>query len=274
MGQPMNVFGWAIDADHAILSQAEQASLAVAYQAGDQKAGDQLVAVNVRLVISIVAKMYGDMIELFAEGMCGLVEAAQRYEPSKGTFTTYASLWVRSRCLGYLMDRTYLIKPASRNARRLFWKERSRDPILDKPVAEQEECLDFARIRSCPVQLDHHPDPSLFGQRDADPSLFELRDADPNPEDLCIERDEWIHQRAALKAFGASLKGRDAAIFHERLLGKAILSEIGDRFGISKERVRQLQESLMVKLRRYVVHQHPREVQIRRRKTLTSGHGC
>ena len=72
------------------------------------------------------------------------------------------------------------------------------------------------------------------------------------PEEICIQHDEHQHRRKVLNAFEASLNTRDSAIFHDRILGDATLKVLGEQFDVSRERIRQLENSILDRLREHL----------------------
>ena len=203
-------YGSLIAARHDVLPAEEQVRLALAYQAGDEKAGEKLIASNVRLVMQVAVDLYGDRDELFSEGMFGLMEAARRYDPTKGSkFSSYAWLWIRAKCLSFISQRSHMVRLSSRGARELLWKaarERGKmiaegfDPTAERLAERMEMSLkdveELYAVLTPPLSLSPGPD------RD-EPRLL-ADDRVPTPEEACIVHDDHMKRCELLGSFSAS----------------------------------------------------------------------
>lgn len=259
-GQKLFEYGNILATRQDVLPPEENERLALAYQAGDEKAGEKLIAANVRLVMKVVLKFYGDRDELFSEGMFGLMEAARRFDPTKGSeFAGYAWLWIRSKCLSYISQRAHMMRLSSRGARQWLWKAaRVRGQLISEGIEPTAQALadqlslplkvieELHMVLTPPISLSPGPD------RDDYKPIALVDDRVPNPEEKCIAYDEHKARRKLMDTFSVKLDERDNAIFQDRMLGDAKLKDLGERFGVTKERIRQLEMKIWVRLREHL----------------------
>ncbi len=257
---------------YSLLSLEDTHELAVRYvETGDVEAARKLVTANLRLVVKIAfdyRRAYRNILDLIQEGNIGLMQAVTKYDPYRGVrLSSYAAWWIRAYILRFILNNWRLVKVGTTQAqRKLFFnlkKEKARlaamgiDPTpeviakrLDVPVAEVVS-MD-RRLSAGEVSLDA-PLPGGDGGRerarvDLVPATGQLAD-----EALAqAELDDIL--TAKIHEFGATLTGKDAIIFHERLVADEpkTLQELGDRFGVTRERVRQLEKRLQGKIRKYL----------------------
>ena len=253
---------------HKLLTPDEEHDLAVRYAStGDVKAAARMVTANLRLVVKIAfeyRRAYRNLMDLIQEGNIGLMQAVKRYDPYRGVkLSSYAAWWIRAYILRFILNNWRLVKlGTTQNQRKLFFnlnKEKQRltalgvDPTsaelarqLDVPEAEVIE-MD-RRLSGSDLSLD-----APVGEGDGKPTTrMDLLPAAGERADDALAGHElggMVHEQ--LEAFGRTLAGKEATIFADRLLADepATLQEIGDRFGISRERVRQLEKRLQDKLR-------------------------
>jgi RNA polymerase sigma-32 factor len=246
----------------------------------DEKAMHRLARAHMRLVIALAVRFrhYGlSVADLIQEGHVGLLEAAARFEPDRDVrFSTYASWWIRAAMQNYILHNWSIVRGGTSSAQKaLFFNLRRIRAKLAQAggsaavsdtvcqIAEalgvscsDVECMD-ARLSS--------PDLSLsmpIGENDsfaARERTVTLVDDNPRPDEvagLAIDRGRRI---AWLKEALSALSDRERKILCERRLtdDTATLEALGDRLGISKERVRQIETRAMEKLRVELTKRHP-----------------
>ena len=259
---------------YSILSREEEHEIAVRYREDhDIEAAYRLVTANLRLVVMIAReyqRAFRNLLDLIQEGNIGLMEAVKNFDPYRGVrFPSYAVWWIRAYIIRYIMNNWRLVKIGTTQAqRKLFFnlqKEKDRLEaegfrpapkllaqrlsVKESEVVEMEQRLS-GRDLSVDAPIEQGEDVTML---DFMPSK------DPNVEDkfAAAESREFIGQK--IREFGATLSGKDRVIFDERLMAEEplTLQEIGDRYGISRERVRQIEERIKKRLRAYLLAESP-----------------
>lgn len=227
----------------------------------DGAALEELLSSHLRLVLSVAARFSRrglSELELVAEGNLGLVEAARRFDHSRGTrFATYAAWWVRARISRFALDNRRIVgAPSTRDARRLLAGMRraereicqatgyapTRSQIAEATGTREE---DVALVQTALAGRD-----VPVGPRGEDGTM-ELRATDPSPEQLVAEDEETRLRIEQVRAALGQLDGRERDIVSRRLLAdeEETLSAVGRAHHLSRERVRQLEMRAKHKLR-------------------------
>lgn len=236
----------------------------------DEKALHELVQSYTRLVVSMASKFkyYGLPIgDLIQEGNIGLMQAANRFDPERDVrFSTYAGWWIRSAMQDYVLRNWSIVRTGTTAAQKsLFFNlRRLRSLIESEKEAEGLDHKDRKKIaKKLKVKVSDVEDMEgrLSGSDRSlnvtisDDGVAEwqnfIADERPNPEDIVLgskdakTRSEWLND--ALK----KLTDREQKIIKDRHLGydTVTLEELGNDLGVSKERVRQLEQRAMGKLR-------------------------
>ncbi len=258
---------------HPLLTPEQTHDLAVKFvQSQDASAAAQLVTSNLRLVVKIAYKYrraYKNIMDLVQEGNIGLMQAVKRYDPYRGVkLSSYAAWWIRAYILRFVLNNWRLVKLGTTQAqRKLFFNLRKKraelvamgiDPtdaevakrlnVPESDVAEMD-----VRLTSSEKSLDApvgDAEGRSIAKVDMMPSMWE------GPESLMADEELQALLKEKLAGFRKTLAGKekDLAIFDERLVADdpLTLQELGDRFGISRERVRQLEQRLTSRLREYL----------------------
>jgi RNA polymerase sigma-32 factor len=260
-----------------VLSREEEHALAVRWhEHGDRAAAVKLVTSNLRLVV-LIAREYQravhNLLDLVQEGNVGLLEAIKNFDPYRGVrFPSYAVWWVRAYIIRYIMNNWRMVKVGTTQAQRtLFFnlqKERDRleregftaEPRLiaqrlgvkEKEVVEMEQRL-AARDLSVNTPIEEGDDATLL---DFLPGPAQTAETVANEE-----YHRLIREKAA--NFKKRLTGKDLVIYERRLEAlmrdeePVTLQEIGDEYGITRERVRQIEARLKKRLGAYLREQIP-----------------
>ena len=244
------------------LSSADEVDLARKIKQGDERARNRLVEANLRFVVS-VAKEYQNrgvpLADLISAGNVGLITAAERFDEKKGfKFISYAVWWIRQAILQTLADQSRTVRlPLNKigllykisKASRLLQQERADDPRpeaiaeqLDVPVDEVKETLVCGRsVRSLDAAFREEEEQSLL---DVLPD-----DRQESPENLVMRGC----LRGQIDSALSGLVGRESEILrlYYGLDGEEsmTLEQIGARFGLTRERVRQIKEKALHRLR-------------------------
>jgi RNA polymerase sigma-32 factor len=218
----------------------EQHQLACRYALRrDPRDARRLMLANLRLVLSIANSLGGgrrdDLMDLVQEGNAGLMVAIERFDPTRGTkLATYAGFWIRAFILRHLMESGRMVRATStREGRRLFFdRQLPRDLSLDVPIR-----IDGAPGAGAASFLDFVP---------AD---------DAARPDVAAEAHEGHERlRAAVSALEQTLTARERVILESRLLSESPepLRQLGPKLSLSGERVRQLEQDMVDRLRALV----------------------
>lgn len=255
----------------SLLTREEEIELATRYiETGDVDAAATLVTSNLRLVVKIAyeyRRAYKHLMDLVQEGNIGLMQAVKKYDPFRGVkFSSYAALWIRAYILRFILNNWRLVKLGTTQVqRKLFYnlnREKARLASLGiEPTAEavakglnvpEKEVTDMeGRLAGREVSLDA----PVGGADDMRSPRVELLPAPrADVDELLAREEESSIYRAKIGEFGEKLAGKDRIIFFERLVAEEprTLQDIGDQFGVSRERVRQLEKRLQDKLRKFL----------------------
>ncbi|MFN7698440.1 MAG: sigma-70 family RNA polymerase sigma factor, partial [Deltaproteobacteria bacterium] len=204
-------------------------------------------------------------------GNIGLMQAVKKYDPNRGVkLSSYAAWWIRAYILRFILNNWRLVKLGTTQAqRKLFFnlkKEKAKlaalgiDPtpelIAEKLDVTAEEVVSMdRRLSGAEVSLDA---PLSQGSDGRPTTRVEMMASEQGPIDDALaqgELNEILTEK--IHEFGKTLSGKDAIIFQERLVAEEpkTLQELGDQFGVSRERVRQLDKRLQDKIRVYLESQ-------------------
>ncbi len=252
-----------------ILSREEEHDLAVEYKEfGNLEAAYKLVTANLRLVVMIAReyqKSFKNLLDLIQEGNMGLMEAVKNFDPYRGVrFPSYAVWWIRAYMIRYIMNDWRMVKIGTTQAqRKLFFnlqKEKDRIEaeglivgpklIAQRLNVKEDEVVEMEqRLASRDLSVD-----VPYGNDDEATLLNFLPDNKQGPEEQFAESQYQELLRQKMAQFGAALKDKELVIYRERLLNEQPLTlrEIGEKYGISRERVRQIEERVKKKLKSYL----------------------
>ncbi len=242
-----------------------QTRLARAHKNGDRHAGQQLIATNLRLVVKLArdySKSQHELLELIQEGGLGMVIALDRYDPDQGTkFTSYAQYWIRARILDYLINRGRCIRlGTSRAGRKIFYNlARARRSIetrgAEATTGALAEELDVTEENIVEVTAQMESSMVLLDTPLSDEEDQTIGDTIPAPGDSPAQQaeDRQIREifQAALHEFREALTDpREVDILRDRILAEdpKTLRELGEIWGVSKERIRQIEVDLRDRL--------------------------
>lgn len=254
---------------YALLSAEEERALAERYVAdGDPLAAQALISANLRLVVKLAFQYHREwssVLDLIQEGNVGLMEALKRFDPFRGVrFSSYAQYWIRAMILRFLMDNYRIVRlGTTRSGRKLFFQlQKERERLLEAGYVPSTlriaENLDVpeSEVILMDQQLSH-PVRSIHAQVGKEDNRMLEETVSPEEQlgtdDAAAETEMGLQIQAELKAFRAGLKDkRERAIWDDRLTATdpASLSELGRRFEVSKERIRQVEARMRSDLKR------------------------
>jgi RNA polymerase sigma-32 factor len=251
---------------YPVLGREEELDLCRRARAGDREAADRVVTSSLRYVARIASHYGGHGMraaDLIAEGNLGLLQAIRRFEPARGLrFMTYAGYWVRAFVLGHILRQWSLVGAGTgpQQSRMFFRLQRERSRLEARIGDRAEVTRRLARKFETGVDdvlaMERRlaaGDASLDSPIHADggTGLDFIVSAQPT-QDEQLERSERRAQvRARLLGALAGMDARENLIVRSRLLREdpATLADIGRKLGVSRERVRQLEERVKEKLR-------------------------
>jgi RNA polymerase primary sigma factor len=247
---------------YSLIDRQREATLAQSIRAGDSEALDELVRANLRFVVS-VAKRYQNqgvsLADLINEGNIGLIRAAQKFDETKGIkFISYAVWWIRQAILQALAEQSRIVRvPLSRAGalhrigkrssalRQELGREPTIEEIADEMELPHEEIKHTLAMAQTHLSLDA---PLVAGEEG---QLIDYLTDQGAPG-----ADEGVYARALAATIDDALKTlseREAKVLRLYFgLGDAdplTLEQIGEQFGITRERVRQIKERALLRLR-------------------------
>jgi len=256
--------------NHPVLSREEEYKLAVKYRdEGDLEAAKKLVSANLKFVVKIANeyKNYGiNMMDVIQEGNIGLMNAVKGFDPTKGyRIISYAVWWIRAYIQNYLMKSWSLVKVGTNQAqRKLFYKLRSAKNSLEKD-GEFITDEDYSRIakelgvrNKDVIEMDQRMSKKDFsldskiGENQENTFLSLLEDPRYNQEDLLAKSQLENSIKDNIVPILETLKDRERYIIEKRILTESplTLEKIGKKFEISRERVRQIENTALKKIKK------------------------
>lgn len=254
---------------YPLLSREEEAELAKRYyETKDPEAASRLITSNLRFVVKIAleySRFGARLIDLISEGNLGLVRALKEYNPYKGVrLITYAVWWIRGYIQEYLMKQFSLVKiGTTQDQKKLFYKLQKNKEVLQN-LSEQQNFEEVGqqwnvdpetlklmteRLSSRDVSLSRSID------EEGDASFMDLQKAQvESPEEALAKAEELDWLKKKIEDIRPSLTEKELLILEERLLADEplTLQEIADRYGITREAVRQTETRLLSKMRQWL----------------------
>jgi RNA polymerase sigma-32 factor len=257
-----------------LLTREEEKELGIRVQQGDSEAAFILVTSNLRLVVKIALEFQRvwmqNLLDLIQEGNIGLMQAVRKFDPYKNVkFSYYASFWIKAYILKFIMDNWRLVKiGTTQGQRKLFFKlKKEKQKLIDqgfdpKPkllserlgVSEREIVDMDQRLDGWDLSLD-----APF-KEDSDTERIEfLTTPTESIEEKVAKKEIEILLHDKVAEFRKKMTPREKEIFDLRIFSDTpvTLQEIGDRYGISRERVRQVEKNIIKKMREFFKREIP-----------------
>ena len=233
-----------------------------------------LVTANLRLVVKIALEFQRvwmqNLLDLIQEGNIGLMQAVKKFDPYKNVkFSYYASFWIKAYILKFIMDNWRLVKiGTTQGQRKLFFKlkkekqrliEQGFDPkpklLSERLGVSEREIVDMdQRLDSWDVSLDAPL------KNDSETERIEFLSTDSESvEDQVSKKEIELLLHNKITEFRKKMSPREIEIFELRIFSDnpVTLQEIGDRYGISRERVRQIEKNIIRKMREFLKREIP-----------------
>ena len=249
-----------------ILQRGTQIELVrIAQNSNDNKALDALVKSNLPMAVKIAKKHVRngiDIEDLTAEAITGIIRAVDTFNPEKGaSFTTYAAQWMRAKCQEFVQANCGTLRVGTRSAkklhagvariRRTFGSDVSNEIIareLGLDEAEVADILPLISTRAASLNAPIGTDGATFGETLVDNNInqFDKLERTRNSEAIA----------AAVADFSNNLKDKQRAIFNGRILAEYLGNDkvSANDFGVSKQRVGQIEKDLTAKLRNHLTN--------------------
>ncbi|MGD2125736.1 MAG: RNA polymerase factor sigma-32 [Desulfobacteraceae bacterium] len=260
---------------YRLLTREEELELSIRVrEKKDQKAAYILITANLRLVVKIAMDFHRywtkSLMDLIQEGNVGLMQAVRKFDPYRGIkFSYYASFWIKAYILKFIMENWKLVKiGTTQTQRKLFFnlaKERDRliaqgyDPeprllaerldVKEKEIEEMSMRLGGGEISlNAPVGDDGK---EVYGS-------FLPDSGEPVDEQLFEKQNRELLLRK-LEEYREKLSGKELDIFDNRIMAETpvTLQELGDKYSISRERVRQIQERIIKNIKKWLIAEIP-----------------
>jgi RNA polymerase sigma-32 factor len=256
-----------------LLTPEQEKELAVRYvETEDPDAAYKLITSNLRLVVKIAFKyqrFYKNVLDLIQEGNVGLMQAVKKYDPHRGVrLSSYARYWIRAYIMYFLLANHRLVKVGTTQAqRKLFYnlsketkklRDQGFDPtpklIAERLNVEEREVVEMSeRLAAREASLD-----APIGDDEARTLGGMLQSNDPMPDQQVADEDFRARIGVILKAFGADLTDeRETTLWYKRIMSEdpLTLGQVGDIFGFSRERARQIEARMKLRLKDHLIRE-------------------
>ncbi|MFO7600418.1 MAG: RNA polymerase factor sigma-32 [Candidatus Desulfacyla sp.] len=258
-----------------LLTREEERDLAIrVMEQKDDEAAYRLVTANLRLVVKIAMDFHRywtkNLLDLIQEGNLGLLQAVKKFDPYRGIkFSYYASFWIKAYILKFIMDNWKLVKiGTTQSQRKLFFNlAKERDKLIAQGYApepkllaerldvKEEEVVEMTqRLGGWEVSLSS---PMGEDSREAFGAFL------PDPRTPIDDQLSEVENRGllirSLHEFRKTLSGKEADIFDNRIMAEKplTLQDLGDKYNISRERIRQLQEKMINQIKKWLKEKIP-----------------
>jgi len=261
---------------YKLLTREEETELAIRVrEKNDKRAAYRLITSNLRLVVKIAMDFHRywtkSLLDLIQEGNVGLLQAVRKFDPYRGIkFSYYASFWIKAYMLKFIMENWKLVKiGTTQTQRKLFFNlAKERDKLLaqgfepeprllaERLDVKEEEVVEMSqRLGGGEVSLNA---PISDDGKDVFGSFL----PDPNETAIDEQLSEKESRRLLLKKlaeYREKLSGKELDIFDNRIMAEnpLTLQELGDKYHISRERVRQIQERIIKNIKKWLIEEIP-----------------
>ena len=248
-----------------LLTPKEEAVLAGRIKKGDKKAREQMIQANLRLVVKIARDYEGlglPLLDLISEGNIGLMKAVERFDPTKGAkFSTYSSFWIKQAIRSGLSNQSKTIRlpihvveklTNLRRAEARLYDEFGREPTAEELAAdlgmEPRRVDQYRKASLAPTSLD-----APIGDEDSNRIADIVAD---EKAETPYDQLEGQTNASLIRELVETLPPREKTILQLRFglndADEQTLGEVGQKFGLTRERIRQIQEATLKKLRKRI----------------------
>jgi RNA polymerase sigma-32 factor len=251
-----------------LLSAEDERQLAIRfYEEKDLEAAHRLITANLRFVVKVAGeyRSYGlKMLDLIQEGNVGLMMAVRKFNPYKGIrLISYAVWWIRAYIQNFIISSWSLLKIGTTQAqKKLFFKLNQakraiKNMLGNDDLHETALVLDVKESEVVEMEQRMHGEYSLDAElvgSDGLTLLESIADDRQSQEELLADHQEAVLQQREIAQALAKLNAKERYIIEQRVAAETpqTLQEIADHFAISRERVRQIEEAALKKLRNFL----------------------
>ena len=258
---------------YPILTEDEEKDLTMRYyNNADLSAAHTLVTCHLRMVVKLAYQYRGygiPIADMISEGSIGLMKAVKKFDPNKGfRFSTYALWWIKAQINEFVLNSWSMVKIGTTAAqKKLFFNLRKiKDKLnilTERELTNDEKKLiannlgvTSADVSDMNLRMSHGYDISLNEKFNDDNTEHgdSIASDEPNAEELLIKNDYETFSKKIITEAINTLKDREKEIIKMRKLTDKpmLLDELGLKYGISKERVRQIEENALKKIKKYI----------------------
>ncbi len=254
---------------YRLLTREEEVELGKRIQEDqDQEAAYIMTTSNLRLVVKIALEFQRiwmqNLLDLIQEGNIGLVQAVKKFNPYKNVkFSYYASFWIKAYILKFIMDNWRMVKiGTTQGQRKLFFRlkkekqlllEQGFDPkpklLSERLGVSEKEVVDMdQRLANWDISLDE----PLKDDSNTERIEFINMETDSSEDQMAKKQiEDILHTK--VDAFKTTLNERELDIFEQRVFSDSpkTLQEIGEQYNVSRERVRQIENNILKKLKAF-----------------------
>jgi len=259
---------------YPLLTREEELELAMDFKENeDSRTAFRLVTANLRLVVKIAMEYQSavaNLLDLIQEGNIGLMQAVKKFDPFRGIrLSSYAQWWIRAYILKYLVNNARMVKVGTTQAqRKLFFNLRKEKDKLEALGYKPEPALLAQRLNvrveevtQMDQRLTRHDlslDAPIGDDKKSTVSDF-MASNEPDVEEQVIETELRERIREHMGEFEKTLKERERVIWIKRLTSDEplTLQEIGNEFGVTRERARQIEKEITNRFREFLERRMP-----------------
>lgn len=250
---------------HPLVTKEEEYALGMRVKTGDQDAFRKLVNANLRLVLKIAGEYAemcpsADFMDLVQEGNIGLIQATQKFDPTKGRFSTYSVWWIRQSIQRQILfySKSLLKFGTSQAQQKVFYNVAKAEQIVRNLHGHEDKEV-VAEVLGISVQKLDEIRQHMRGEASLDEPIGEfgytLLDelaSDINVEEALIEREERENMASVVSKALAKLQENELSVITDRILidDPLTLCEAGKKRSVTRERIRQIERKALAKLKK------------------------
>ena len=260
---------------YKLLTKEEETELAIKVREyNDEEAAYRLVTSNLRLVVKIAMDFHRywtkSLLDLIQEGNLGLIQAVKKFDPYRGIkFSYYSSYWIKAYMLSFIMKNWKLVKiGTTQTQRKLFYNlAKEREKLISEGVIPETKLL-AERLSVKETDIEEMTQRLGGGEVSINAPVGDggkeeyssfLPDERMDIDDRLSEKQGRTVLLEKLEEYRKTLKGKELDIFENRIMSDnpLTLQELGDKYNISRERVRQIQARIVNNIKKYLSEEIP-----------------